>query len=142
MSPSLRIVVADDDPDVLEAYCHFLPAIGHTVVGTGTSASELMEACAQQRPDLVLTDLSMPGMDGVNASFKLAALKPIPVILVTGHGEQGAVYQDQEDHVRGYLVKPIRMSQLEAAIIAAISTQGGLPPAELLSPASPASRRV
>ena len=82
MIHALRIVVADDEADMREYFQKTLPEIGHEVVGVATSGRELVERCRELHPDLVVTDIKMPDLDGIDAAAEIYHDRPVPVILV------------------------------------------------------------
>jgi response regulator NasT len=116
MTPALRIVVADDEPDVREYYHKILPRLGHTVVAAAATGEELIGACRAHRPDLVITDIKMPGLDGIDAALKIYEEMPIPVILVSAYSDEQLIERAEGDHIMAYLVKPIKQASLEPAI--------------------------
>jgi two-component system, response regulator PdtaR len=116
MTPALRIVVADDEMDVRDYYRKILPRLGHTVVASAENGEELIAHCRFYRPDLVITDIKMPGMDGIDAAMIIYDEMPIPVILVSAYSDAKLIERAEADHIMGYLVKPIKQSDLEPAI--------------------------
>lgn len=121
MNRSLRIVVADDELDMRDYLQTILPCFGHTVVGVASTGRELIEKCRETRPDLVITDIKMPEVDGIDAAKAIYNDSPIPVILVSAYHDQELVERAEEDHVLAFLVKPIKQADLEPAI--AIATR-------------------
>ncbi len=120
MTRSLRIVVADDEPDMQDYFRTILPTLGHTVVGVAGTGKELLALCDKHHPDLVITDIRMPDMDGIEASVQIARDNPLPVILVSAHHDADDIRRAEADHILAYLVKPIKQSDLEPAIIIAL----------------------
>jgi AmiR/NasT family two-component response regulator len=116
MMPALRIVVADDEPDMREYFRKILPRLGHTVVAAAETGIELIEQCRAHRPDLVITDIKMPDMDGIDAAMQLYAEMPLPVILVSAYSDAALIERAEADHIMAYLVKPIKQTDLEPAI--------------------------
>jgi len=112
----LRIAVADDERDVREYFEKILPRLGHDVVAVASSGAELVEACRRTQPDLVITDIKMPDMDGLEAVRMLRAERPIPVIVVTGYQDRAYSDRARNEAVRVYLVKPVKGTDLEAAL--------------------------
>jgi len=112
----LRIAVADDEPDVREYFEKVLPRLGHEVVAIAASGIELVEACRRTQPDLVITDIKMPDMDGLEAVRTIRAERPVPVIVVTGYQDRASRDRARGEAVRVYLVKPVKRSDLEAAL--------------------------
>lgn len=116
MSRMLRVAVADDEPEMLEYYRTILPALGHAVVVGAGAGQELVDGCHRERPDLIITDIKMPDMSGIDAAALVCRDRPVPVILVSGHHDAALVERAAASHVHAYLVKPVRQRELEAAI--------------------------
>jgi len=116
MSASLRIAVADDEADMRDWFERILPTLGHQVVSVAESGKELVEHCRSLKPDLVITDIKMPDMDGIDASQAICAERPLPVILVSAYHDPELIRRAEADHVLAYLVKPIGKAALEPAI--------------------------
>ncbi|HEY7310927.1 MAG TPA: response regulator [Gemmataceae bacterium] len=116
MTSSLRIVVADDEPDMRDYFRKILPRLGHTVVAAAETGEELLAQCRTHQPDLVITDIKMPDLDGIDAATKLYAERPIPVILVSAYSDSHLIERAEADHILAYLVKPIKQTDLEPAI--------------------------
>ena len=116
----LRIAVADDEPDMLMFFRELLPLFGHEVVVEAATGRELVERCHSARPDLVITDIRMPDVDGMQAAAEVNAALPVPVILVTAHHEVDVVGQAGESYIVAYLSKPVKPVDLEAAIRVAL----------------------
>jgi response regulator NasT len=124
MSRSLKIAVADDELDMRDYFQQILPLLGHEVVAVAKDGAELVDLCAQVHPDLVITDIKMPDMDGIEAAARLSKNGPIPVILVSAYHDPDFVRRAAEDHIMAYLVKPIKQSDLEPAIAIAVRRFG------------------
>ena len=80
MSQSLRVVVADDEPDMRDYFRKGLLRLGHQVVAAAADGRELVEQCRALRPDLVITDIKMPELDGIDAATQIYRERPVPVI--------------------------------------------------------------
>ena len=120
MTQTLRIAVADDELDVRDYYQKVLPRLGHQVVSAARTGRELVEQCLSSRPDLVITDIKMPDMDGIEAAVALYRDNPIPVILVSAYHDPELIARAEADHILAYLVKPIKTADLEPAIALAM----------------------
>ena len=120
MTMSLRVVVADDEPDMRDYFQKALPRLGHQVVGAARDGRQLVELCHTVRPDLVVTDIKMPDMDGIDAATQIYRETPLPVILVSAYHDQELIARAEADHILGYLVKPIKQSDLEPTIALAM----------------------
>jgi response regulator NasT len=120
MKQPLRIAIADDELDMREYLQETLTDLGHQVVVVAVTGQELVEKCRAQRPDLVLTDIKMPDMDGIDAARQLYRDGPIPVILISAYHDGELIERAQADHILAYLVKPIKQADLEPAIAIAL----------------------
>ncbi len=85
MERSLRILVADDDSQIREFYQAILSEIGHEVLLVVETGQQLVDQCRRLRPDLVISDIKMPDMDGLDASQQIYREMPTPIILVSSY---------------------------------------------------------
>ena len=113
---SLRIIVADDDAQIRTFYQTILPAIGHRVEFAAETGQQLIDQCARLAPDLIISDIKMPDMDGIDACETIYQSTPTPIILVSSYHESEMIERAQENHVLAYLVKPITPADMEIAI--------------------------
>jgi response regulator NasT len=120
MSRQLRVVIADDELDMREYLQTILPCFGHRVVAAASTGQELVERCRETRPDLIISDVKMPEMDGIEAAREIYRDHPIPVILVSAYHDQDLLERLEEDHILAFLVKPIKQADLEPAIAVAV----------------------
>ena len=120
MNPSLRIAVADDEPDMRDYFQKILPRLGHQVVAVAGTGRELTEQCRAVQPDLVITDIKMPDMDGIDAATLIYQEWPVPVILVSAYHDTKLIERAEADHILGYLVKPIKQADLAPTIALAV----------------------
>ncbi|MFJ5444835.1 sigma 54-interacting transcriptional regulator [Methylobacillus methanolivorans] len=115
-----KILTVDDDPDILKLMGMRLKAAGYQVV-TATNAEEALSQIAISRPSLVITDLRMPGMDGLALFDVIHKSDPsLPVIMVTAHGSIPEAVDATQRGVFGFLTKPFDskslLQQVEAAL--------------------------
>jgi putative two-component system response regulator len=113
-----RVLIADDMPSVLELFERLLVSDGHTVL-TAADGAEALAAVHRERPDVVILDVAMPKMDGLEVCRRLKAdpdVRLTPVVLVTG-------LSDIDDRIRGikagadeFLTKPVHPHELRARI--------------------------
>src|SRR5579864_5838272 len=120
MSQSLRIVVADDEPEMRKYLQETLTVLGHDVVGVAQSGVELLEKCVESRPDMVITDIKMPDMDGIEAATRLCQTQSVPVILISAYHDPDLIARALTGHVMAYLVKPIKKADLSTSIALAV----------------------
>jgi AmiR/NasT family two-component response regulator len=120
MTRSLRIAVADDEADMRDYFRKMLPLLGHKVVALAHDGQELLELCRATRPELIITDIKMPDMDGIEAASRVYEEMPVPVILVSAYHDADLIQRAEMDHIMGYLVKPLKQADLEPVIAIAL----------------------
>ncbi len=116
----LRIAVADDEPDMQEYFEKILPRLGYEVVSVAANGRQLVEHCRRLHPDLVITDIKMPEMDGIEAADAIFHDRAVPVILVSAHHDAHLIDRVDSNHILAYLVKPIKQADLQPAISIAV----------------------
>src|SRR5947209_14368537 len=104
MNRAYKIAVADDEPVMQEYFQKVLPVMGHQVVAVAGTGKELVEQCARTRPDLIIADIRMPDMDGLEAVEQINRTRPVPTVLVTGHDDPSYVSRAQSGPALAYLV--------------------------------------
>lgn len=120
MTAPLGIAIADDESLMRDYYCSTLPLLGHRVAVAARDGLELIERCRADRPDLIITDIKMPDMDGIDAAREICRADPIPIILVSAYHESDLLDRVRAEPILAYLVKPIKRADLEAAISVAM----------------------
>jgi AmiR/NasT family two-component response regulator len=117
----LRIVVADDERDTRQFLQEMLTHLGHAVVGAAETGRHLVEFCRANPPDLVVTDIKMPDMDGLDAAAEVNRHRPVPVVVISGHHEAALLERAAVDYVMTYLIKPVKPTDLQAAVTLAVT---------------------
>jgi hypothetical protein len=116
---SQRILVVDDNGDAAQTLQMLLQALGH-VVQVASDGASAIEAAQEFRPDVVLLDIGMPGMDGYEVARRLRTLRAgdpaLRIVAVTGWGQELDRQQSREAGFDLHLVKPVDVAQLENAI--------------------------
>jgi response regulator NasT len=120
MKRPLRIAVADDEPVMQEYFRTILPLVGHEVVAVAQTGGDLVQQCRTLKPDLVITDIKMPDMDGIEAAEQIYRESPVPVILISAFHDAELIERASADYILAYLVKPIKQADLEPAIAVAM----------------------
>ncbi len=120
MKRSLRIAVADDELDMRDFYRCMLRAMGHEVVSVAANGRELVDQCRAHRPDLIITDIRMPELDGIEAVAEIGREQSVPVILVSAYHDPELVRRADIDQVMAYLVKPVGRKDLDPTITLAV----------------------
>jgi DNA-binding NarL/FixJ family response regulator len=126
----IRVLVVDDQELVRSGFCVILEAAdGITVVGEAANGEEAVSAAAAHQPDVVLMDIRMPGMDGLEATRLLTRGAPTPkVIMLTTFDLDEYVYEALRAGASGFLLKDSPRADLIAAVRAAAAGQAMLAP--------------
>ncbi len=142
-----RVLIVDDDTTVTEVVCGYLQREGY-VVAAATDGQEGLATVARFRPDLVVVDVMMPGMDGVTLLKHLRA-SDVPVILLTARSTEADRVAGLQLGADDYVVKPFSPRELVARVTAVLRRSSAVPlrPAEVTLSAGPveldaAARRV
>lgn len=127
---AVRVVVADDQAAVREGLVALLGLLpGIEVVAEAPDGPGALAAVARHRPDVVLLDLRMPGMDGVATTARLAAQHPATaVVILTSYADDASVLAALAAGARGYLTKNAGRAEIGQAITAAAAGLGALDP--------------
>ena len=115
---SFRILIADDEPLIRIDLKELLEGIGHEVVAEATDGREAQELVQIRNPDVVILDIKMPFVSGIDLARKIA--DRYPVIILTAYSERHLVEQARDAGVMAYLTKPFRESSLSPAIELAV----------------------
>lgn len=127
----LRVVIADDQRVVREGLALMLDLLeGIEAVGAAADGEEALALVASERPDVVLMDLRMPRLDGVEATRRLAAAHPeVGVVALTTYADDETVVAAVRAGARGYLTKDAGAEQIRAAVERVAGGEAALDPA-------------
>ncbi len=114
--PETSVIIADDDPIIRMDLREMLLGMGYKVEGEAGDGKNAVEMARRTKPDLVIMDIRMPELDGIEAARLLTAERIAPVLLLTAYSEPDLVQRAAQAGVIGYLVKPFREAQLGPAI--------------------------
>jgi len=112
----LRVAVADDERDTRQFFEEVLTQLGHEVTASCATGRELIERCRATSPDIIITDIKMPDMDGIEAVTEIGREQTVPVILVSAHHDAELLVRAGVGYIMGYLVKPVKPPDLHAAL--------------------------
>jgi DNA-binding NarL/FixJ family response regulator len=130
MSDVLKVIVADDQALVREGLMTLLEASpGIEPVAAAVDGEEAVELSARHHPDVVLMDLRMPGVDGVEATRRIRERDPdVEVVVLTTHADEASILDALRAGARGYLTKDAGIAEISRAIQAAAAHQAVLDP--------------
>ncbi len=112
----MRVLIVDDEKLARDRLRELLNEIGgHTIVGEAMNGNEAVERTTELNPDVVLMDIRMPGMDGLEAAMHLMGMENPPSVIFTTAYDQHALHAFEVNAV-DYLLKPIRKDRLAGAL--------------------------
>ncbi|MFP3895661.1 MAG: ANTAR domain-containing response regulator [Anaerolineales bacterium] len=117
----VRVIIADDESVICMDLREMLNNLGYLVVGEAGDGRSAVNLARELRPDVVLMDIKMPDMDGIEAARILTEERIAPVVLLTAFSQRDLVERAREAGVVGYLVKPIKEDDLSPAIELALT---------------------
>lgn len=111
----MDILICDDEPLAIERLSRLVSQLGHHVVATAQHGQQALELATQYAPDVVLLDIQMPEMDGLECAKHLSQLDPMPAIIFCTAYDEHAL-QAIQSQAKGYLLKPIAKDDLNAVL--------------------------
>jgi response regulator NasT len=117
----IRVIIADDESMICMDLREMLVNQGYLVVGETGDGRSAINLARELRPDVVLLDIKMPDMDGIEAASVLTQERIAPAVLLTAFSERDLVERAKQAGVVGYLVKPIQEADLTPAIEIALA---------------------
>ena len=111
-----RVIIADDESLVRADLREALTELGYLVVGEASDGLGAVNMSRELKPDVIMMDIKMPALDGIEAAQVLTQEKIAPVVLLTAYSQKELIDRAKEAGVVGYLVKPFRESNLAPAV--------------------------
>jgi two-component system KDP operon response regulator KdpE len=119
-----RVLIVDDEPQILRALRINLTARQYDVL-VAANGTEALRAAANDHPDLIVLDLGLPDIDGVEVVRKLRGWTPVPIIIVSGRTGSADKVHALDAGADDYVTKPFDMDELFARVRAVTRRQGG-----------------
>ncbi len=116
-----RVIIADDESLIRMDLREMLTNLGYLVVGEVGDGRSAVNLARELRPDIIIMDIKMPDMDGIEAAKVLTEERIAPVLLLSAYSQQELVQRARQAGVAGYLVKPFRENDLTPAIEVALA---------------------
>ena len=123
-STSRRVLVVDDEPKIAETVGDYLRSAGYAV-DTAASGQEAIASARCRPPDLVVLDLGLPGLDGLDVARELRRGSSVPIIILTARGDETDRVLGLELGADDYLVKPFSLRELVARVRAVLRRTDG-----------------
>ena len=117
----IRVIVADDESVIRTDLREMLTTLGYLVIGEAGDGQSAVNLARELKPDIVIMDIKMPSMDGIEAAKILTQEKIAPVLLLTAYSQRELFERAKEAGVVGYLVKPYREQEIAPAIEIALA---------------------
>src|SRR3954449_3256043 len=121
---SSRVLVVDDEPQITRVLRTVLSSHGYQV-RTAAEGESAMSNFTEWRPELVITDLYMPHMDGVELCRRIRAISTVPIIVLSVKGEERTKVEALDSGADDYVTKPFGIDELLARVRAALRRSGG-----------------
>lgn len=112
---SLHILLAEDESIIRMGLCRILEEAGHRVVAASDGRTAV-ELARRIDPDLALLDIKMDGLDGLEVARRIYDRRPLPIVLLTAHGDQELVERAANLPILAYLIKPVEERELLATL--------------------------
>lgn len=126
---TVRLMLADDHRMLREGLRRSLSEDGFDVIGEASDGEEAVRLAGDLRPDVILMDVTMPDVDGVEATRRIRRLYPdIQVVMLTMHADQSVISEALRAGAPGYLVKDCSIEEIAAAIRMAANDEADLSP--------------
>ncbi|MFT4298654.1 MAG: response regulator [Aeromicrobium sp.] len=115
-APATRIVIAEDEALIRLDLAEMLAEEGYEVVAQASDGEQALALVSEHRPDVVLMDIKMPKLDGIEAATRISEQRLAPVVLLTAFSQRELVERARDAGAMAYLVKPFQKSDLAPAI--------------------------
>ena len=112
----IRVIIADDESVIRADLREMLTNLSYLVVGEVGDGQSAVNVARELKPDVVIMDIKMPDLDGIEAAKILTQEKVAPVLLLTAYSQRDLIDRAKEAGVVGYLVKPFREQEIVPAI--------------------------
>lgn len=113
---AIRVFIAEDEAIILASFKMILKKNGYVIAGVATTGLQSSEKICEIKPDLIIMDINMPEIDGINVLNKINETMLIPCIFISGHYSKELVERVNNAGAFGYLIKPVDERQIKASI--------------------------
>ena len=112
----LKVLIAEDESIIAAGLESQLKKIGHSVVGQAEDGKAVLPLVKRLKPDVVLMDINMPTLNGLQAARQISAQAPVAIVILTGYSEVKLINEASEIGVENYLIKPVDENDLKPAL--------------------------
>ena len=121
-SRSISILIVDDEEHLVELLTRKVKFLNHRVAGKARNGKEAVELARKLRPDLIIMDIGLPVMDGIDAARIILQTQKVPIVISTGSSDEGTLRRLKNLTIGAYIVKPFSPAQLKVALHLAMSS--------------------
>jgi CheY-like chemotaxis protein len=118
-----KVLTVEDDPIVRADLRLILEDAGFDVCPDARDGVEAVELAREHRPDLIVLDLGLPRLDGVEAARRILDERDVPIVALTGHGNREIVDRAVEAGATGYVLKPFSENQLLGTLLGVLESR-------------------
>jgi len=122
----IRILIAEDDFMVSKSITQMLNGVGYEQVGLASNGEEAVEMTRSLQPDVILMDIKMPKLDGLQAARQIQENSPTPIVILTAYDSQELVKEASKSGVGAFLLKPPEAFEIEKAVTIAMARHNDL----------------
>lgn len=117
----LSVLVVEDDYFIRDEISTILKTLGHTVVGEVANGETAVQEAQVLTPDIILMDIDLNGMNGMDAAFKIQTLRPTPIVFLTAYDSEEFIEKSIQSGASGYLLKPPKAGDIQRALLFAFA---------------------
>jgi AmiR/NasT family two-component response regulator len=121
MAELVHVLVVDDSEMFRRSTCRILQVLGYDVLGEAENGRQAVEKTLELRPDLVLMDVEMPELSGIEAAREIQKSHPTPIVLLTAHDSLDLIREARDAGVAAYLVKPLDAQEMQRIVTIALA---------------------
>lgn len=118
---SYKVPIAEDEFLISKEIERSVKQVGYSIAGIATDGQSAVEMVYSLKPDVVLMDIKMPGMSGLEAAALLQQKHPVPVVILTAHESRDLLQEAGKSGVGAYLTKPPNTDEIERAVTVAVA---------------------
>ena len=121
-SRSISVLIVDDEEHLVDLLTREIKFLNHRVAGKARNGKEAVELARKLRPDLIIMDIGLPVMDGIDAARAILQTQKVPIVISTGSSDEVTLSRLTDLTIGAYIVKPFSPAQLKVALHLAMSS--------------------
>jgi len=121
-----QVLAVEDDFLVSREIARAVEAAGFNIIGTASNGKEAVEMARSLKPDVIIMDIKMPGLDGIQAAGQIQESTPTPIVVLTAYESHHLLERASQSGVGAYLIKPPKPAEIERAVTIAMARHNDL----------------